>query len=734
MKREKRFLEWTLSYSDTPHVAGAECYAATVPGIVQLDMQKALGLPDFRTGDHEEEYAWMPEKYWHYAASLDLTGVAMGSAALCFASVDYACDVKVNGEVVLHHEGMFSSFEVDVTPYLGTVCAVEVVVYPAPKRSGYAPMRGLGGEASASCKPPFSYSWDWCPRLITLGICGEAYVELRPEAYVADLQSVYTLSEDLKKATIAVEYSVKGNGVLRCRLLLPDGTVGAETAVEATGKGCVELVVNCPPLWHPVDHGEQAMCRLEVLFEGDTVIKSIGFRRSQLVKNEGWVNSGAPLTCDVAPMTAQINGKRYFLKGSNWVPPEMSPAMIGEGRLPRILTLVKELGMNVLRMWGGGYLMPEEFYDLCDAYGILVWQEFPLACACYSEDEAYLAVLEQEARTMLRRLRNHPCVFLWCGGNELFNDWSGMTNQSPALRLLDKLCYEEDRFTPYIMASPQYGVAHGSYDARLLGTEKEHITAVCESNFTAYTEFGVGSPSETEYLRTFLTEEELQNPVPGGIWEKRHAYGSTGHRRRWFDREAICALTGCADEPLALYDAGNELQGRMYAAMFEECRRKWPRTSMALNWCLNEPWPTAAGNGLINYPDRPRLGYRHVQAALRHQKLSLRVTKLSWCQDEVASAEAWVLNDQYKAFAGGTATITLSWEGGEKVLGYWSFNDVPENTNVQGGLFTFALPQAKECKLSITCPEHPEWNDEIRLYITNKTQTFNEDKVIGAAG
>lgn len=723
MQRTKRFLEWELSYSDCADEGGENTYPATVPGIVQMDMQRALDMPDFRVGDHEAEYDWMADKFWHYTARVDLTDVSgEGTVALVFTSVDYACDVKLNGETVLHHEGMFSAFEVDLTAYKGRVCALTVVVYPAPKRPGYPITRGIGGEASASCKPAFSYSWDWCPRFITLGICGEAYVEVRPAAYVAEVQASYVLNEDYTQATVSVAYQAVGAGQVHCRLLLPDGSCGAQTTASAAA-GKATITLENPPLWYPVDHGQQPVCRLEVTLGDDTVSRPMGFRRAQLVSNPGWCGGSGPLTCDVAPMTAQINGNRYFLKGSNWVPPEMSPAMIEEGRLPKILTLVKELGMNVLRLWGGGYLMPEEFYDLCDAYGILVWQEFPLACACYSEEDSYLTVLEQEARTMLQKLRNHPCLLLWCGGNELFNGWSQMTNQSPALRLLDKLCYEEDRFTPYIMTSPQYGTAHGSYDMRLFNTGREHLSAVCESDFTAYTEFGVGAPSDEDYLRTFMTEEEVLDPKPGGIWEKRHAFFSCGTPERWFNRGAIRDLTGCDDEPLALFAAGNELQGRMYAAMFEECRRKWPRSSMALNWCLNEPWPTAAGNGLINYPARPRVSYAHVQNALRHQKLSLRTVKLSWQKHEEASVQAWLLNDQYRTFGACTATVTLSWEGGERVLGTWNFDPVQENQNQKGGTFTFPLPLAEECQVTITCPEYPEWNDTLKLYITgNKKQ------------
>jgi beta-mannosidase len=115
---------------------------------------------------------------------------------------------------------------------------------------------------------------------------------------------------------------------------------------------------------------------------------------------------------------------------------------------------VKEANMNILRCWGGAIIDKEPFFELCDEMGIMVWQEFPLACNNYLGTKGYLAVLEQEATAIIKRLRKHPCLTLWCGGNELFNSWSRMTDQSLPLRLLNKLCYEEDQNTPFINTSP----------------------------------------------------------------------------------------------------------------------------------------------------------------------------------------------------------------------------------------------------------------------------------------
>ena len=125
--------------------------------------------------------------------------------------------------------------------------------------------------------------------------------------------------------------------------------------------------------------------------------------------------------------------------------------------------LVRDAHMNILRIWGGGFVNKESFFELCDELGIMVWQEFPLACNEYPDEEHYLSVLKKEATSIVRRLRTHPCAILYCGGNELFNNWSLMTDQHHALRLLNAVCYEEDRCTPFIATSPLNGMGHGSY-------------------------------------------------------------------------------------------------------------------------------------------------------------------------------------------------------------------------------------------------------------------------------
>ena len=174
--------------------------------------------------------------------------------------------------------------------------------------------------------------------------------------------------------------------------------------------------------------------------------------------------------------------------------------------------------MNLIRCWGGAVVPPEAFHDACDELGLMVWQDFPLGCNRYEGTPEYLAVLDQESRSIIRRLRTHPSLAVWCGGNELFNAWSGMTDQDLAIRLLNRNCYDLDPERPFLPTAPVAGMAHGHYVFRdRRGDEVFQIIA--RASATAYTEFGCPAPADAEVLRETLPEEELFPPRPGTSWE-----------------------------------------------------------------------------------------------------------------------------------------------------------------------------------------------------------------------
>ncbi len=391
-------------------------------------------------------------------------------------------------------------------------------------------------------------------------------------------------------------------------------------------------VLERPRLWWPAGEGDPELYTLEVILNGVVAhSQRVGFRRVRLVMHAGaWQGpAGFPKSRSEPPITLEVNGRVIFARGSNWVCPEIFPGKISEETYRPLLELARAAHFNLLRTWGGAIINKESFYEICDELGLLVWTEFPLACNLYDGDGEYLRVLDQESRSIIRRVRQHASLALWCGGNELFNAWSGMTDQSLALRLLNKNCYELDRDTPFIASAPLGGMGHGDYRFRdEHGRELFQIFA--EARNTAYSEFGCPGPSSVDYLKTFIPESELFPPRPGTAWETHHGLGAWEmDPGTWLCQASIEHYFGPTQTLEQLVARGQLMQAEGYKLIFEEARRQQPVCSMALNWCFNEPWPSAANNNLVSWPHRPKPAYYAVQAACRPVLASARVAKFS---------------------------------------------------------------------------------------------------------
>ncbi len=371
-----------------------------------------------------------------------------------------------------------------------------------------------------------SYGWDWHPRLIPSGIWDDTRLEVVPSSRVKEVSVLYTLNEDLSGAEIDVE--VTGQELEGCRLtwtLFDAGkrVVDTRQVVAGIEGGVIVSQLEDPQLWWPHDHGTPYLYHYSIELADpsgkrlQTIHGKTGFRRVKLVMNQGgWEHpKGFPKTRSVVPIQMEINGRRIFCKGTNWVNPEIFPGTITAERYRELLDRALEANFNMLRVWGGGIVNKESFHDLCDEKGIMVWQEFPLACNNYEGTPEYLKVLEQESESIIRRIRNHPSLAIWSGGNELFNAWGGMTDQSLAIRLLNSQCYRLDPHTPFISTSPLYGMGHGHYVFRDQETGEEVYAIMSKARNTAYTEFGMPSPSPVETLRSVIPPEELWPPEPG---------------------------------------------------------------------------------------------------------------------------------------------------------------------------------------------------------------------------
>jgi beta-mannosidase len=732
-----------------PNIPDGEWLPATVPGAVQLDWAAANKLPPYQVGDNIRAWRGLEDSHWLYRARLNPPDTPPPSPGqrlfLVLEGVDYAFRVFHSGQLMHRQEGAQTPARIDVTAHAADLregAPVYVLIDPAPKSR---PAPADRAQADHSCKPAVAYGWDFHPRLIPLGFWRDAYFELCGAARFRVAPEIhYTLAGDFSRATGTLAVHLAGPApdelALGWRLLGIDGgeVFSAGAAIPKNAVECAipfSLALDDGALWWPHDQGRPALhtAEVELSWHGALVDRArfkVGFRRIRLVMAPGQWERPAdfPKSRSRPPITLEVNGRPLFAKGSNWVCPDIFPGTLTPERYAAQLRLARDANLNLLRVWGGAGAPHDWFYEQCDELGLMVWQEFPLACNCYPDAPDYLDVLDQESRSLIRRLRPHPSLVLWCGGNELFNVWSGMTDQSLPLRLLNRNCYDLDPARPFLPASPVSGMGHGHYVFRDSRTGEEAWAVFQKSDCTAYSEFGCPGPASERVLREIIPATELWPPRPGTAWETHHAFGAWDvDPSTHIHLPTLEHYFGPCENFAALVARGQLLQAAGFQGMFEEVRRQKPAASMALNWCFNEPWPCAANNSLVAWPCEPKPALAAVAQACRPTLASARIRKFSWAPGELFDPELWLLHDGPRELPPVTLTLWLELDGRRQPapLLIWpaGASPVPPNTNRRGPRAQLPLPDfAGPCFLLLAEVEnHPEWNSAYTLVKTRGT-------------
>ena len=726
-------LTWELGYSKTKMDKPDHYIPAVVPGAVQLDIARENNYPSYFFADNYKKFSWMEDLYYTYKTFFKKPKLNLAER-LFFSSkgIDYQFEIYINGEKIFAQEGMFTYVNVDLTDKLKNENTLEILVFPAPKRFPFPVDRT---QASNVVKPPVSYGWDWHPRLIPLGIWDETGIVVRNRAFVEDVYINYELSSDYKKSDISILASGRETAGTKYHWSLTDAR--GNQVLDARGEMHDQLSVSGisldnPNLWWPHDQGTPYLyLSTFTLFspsgsEIQKISSRVGFRRVKLVMNEGAREepAGFPKTRSVPPAQFEINGRKIFAKGSNWVNPEIFPGIITKERYKELIDLAVSANMNIFRIWGGGIINKESFFEYCDEKGILVWEEFPLACNKYPDDPHYLSILKQEAISIIKRLRKHASLALLCGGNELFN--SPMTDQSLPLRLLNSLCLEYSPLIPFIPTSPVMGMGHGNYVFRSPQGE-EVFHEMKRSHFTAYPEFGIPGMSPIEVLKQIIPGKDLFPPRPKTAWEDHHAFAAW-EGNTWLCPEILEDYFGKASSLDELMNQSQLLQCEGYKAIFEEARRQKPYCAMALNWCYDEPWPSAVNNSLVVYPAVCKPAYYAVKNACRPFCSSASLSKFRWSEGEEFFAELWLLNDSYEQKNIKTVTMKIETDNVSIELLTWHPSKIIDNTNMAGPTGRLKLPHLdqKQFKLLVEVEGHPEYNSDYTLLYATDYQDTND--------
>ncbi|MFF1293706.1 MULTISPECIES: glycoside hydrolase family 2 protein [unclassified Streptomyces] len=585
---------------------GSELPAA-VPGCVHTDLLAAGVIPDPFLGRNETEVAWVGRREWTYETQLRAGSghSAHEQTDLVFEGLDTAAEVRLDGRLLGRTRNMHRSYRFDVTGLEGRLSVRFASAYAEAEA-----VRGKLGERPAAYQEPFQYirkmacsfGWDWGPTLVTAGIWRPARLEHWSTARIARVRPLVTV--DIEQALGVVELAVE---VERTRVeasLAVQATVGG-VRVRASldgANGVVRLEVPDVRLWWPRGYGEQPLYDVELtLLQGDDVLdvwrRRIGFRTVELDRSADEHGTG---------FTFVVNGERLFARGVNWIPDDVFPSRIRRERYRERLAQAAGAGVDLVRIWGGGIYESADFYDACDELGLLVWQDFPFACAAYPEEQPLRGEVEAEARENVVRLMPHPSLVLWNGNNENlwgFRDWGweerlagDSWGEGYYLGVLPRVVAELDPTRPYTAGSPWSGSwerhpndpAHGTQHSWEVWNREDYAEYRREvPRFMA--EFGWQAPPAHATLRRALPGEELVPDSPGMLHHQKADDGN-GKLRRGLERHFVF--------PEGDFDRWHYLtqvnQARAVATGIEHWRSHWPVCAGTVLWQLNDCWPVTS--------------------------------------------------------------------------------------------------------------------------------------------
>ncbi|WP_328344642.1 glycosyl hydrolase 2 galactose-binding domain-containing protein [Streptomyces violaceus] len=578
---------------------------ASVPGCVHTDLMAAGVIPDPFLGQGESEVAWVGRRDWTYER--ELTGSSASSAQeqtdLVFDGLDTVAEISLDGRLLGTVRNMHRSYRFDVTGLSGLLSVRFVSAYAEAEA-----VRGRLGERPAAYAEPYQYlrkmacsfGWDWGPTLVTAGIWRPVRLEHWSTARIARVRPLVTVEEGVGVVELAVD-------VERTRVEVPlavEATVGGVRArAELDGAlGVVRLRVPDAELWWPRGYGEQPLYDVELsLLSEDAALdvwrRRIGFRTVELDQRPDAHGTG---------FTLVVNGERLFARGVNWIPDDVFPSRITRERYRERLEQAAGAGVDLVRIWGGGIYESEDFYDACDELGLLVWQDFPFACAAYPEEQPLRGEVEAEARQNVVRLMPHPSLVLWNGNNENlwgFRDWEweprlagDSWGEGYYLGVLPRVVAELDPTRPYTAGSPWSGswrhhpndAAHGTHHSWEVWNREDYADyRLSVPRFVA--EFGWQAPPAYATLRRALPGEELAPDSPGMLHHQKADDGN-GKLERGLARH-FAVPDGDFDRWHYLTQVN---QARAVAAGIEHWRSHWPVCAGTVVWQLNDCWPVTS--------------------------------------------------------------------------------------------------------------------------------------------
>jgi len=618
---------------------------AKVPGVVQTDLldNKIIAEPFYR--ENEKKLQWIGQEDWQYQMTFEVPASTLTRKhiELVFQGLDTYATVYLNGQGVLRADNMFRTWRVDAKLYLKQGSNTLLIAFRSPINEVLKQIEGLPyqlpsisshdadvekgiGTDPYTRKAPYQYGWDWGPRFVTMGVWKPVALESWDDAVIRDLHIAQNeVTADL--ANIAANLEVESDGNSPAKVIIgytaPDSKSVKRIERNVTlhaglNKISVPLEIEKPARWYPAGYGPQALYEFSSSLEvkrgvADQTKVRTGLRSLVLRRDpDHWGRS----------MEFVINGIPIFGKGADVIPFDSFPTRVTESTYRQILESARDANMNMVREWGGGIYEMDDFYNICDELGLIIWQDFMFGGDMYPGDAEFLDNVRQEAIDQVKRLRNHPSIVIWCGNNEVETGWIhwGDRQEFKAAvgpktaekvwqdymvlfnRVLPDVIVEYGQPVPYWPSSPSANF-EDEPDGQRIGDmhywQVWHALAPIENYKLQLprfmTEYGFQSFPEMNTIKAFSI------PVDWDISSSvmlSHQKNKGGNGRIY---DYLLRYFGQPKDFSSFLYASQVMQAEAIKMGAEHLRRSRPRTMGSLYWQLNDCWPVASWSSIDYY-------------------------------------------------------------------------------------------------------------------------------------
>lgn len=602
--------DWILKSED-----GQVKTTADVPSTVKKALFKKGLIPDPYFATQNESSQWVENKVWIYEKAFDFKKERGKRYFLKLGGVAPRGRIYLNGKLLGEVEGMFAQPMWEITDLIRDKGnRLEIRLEPERERT-----------RAIACQ--MSYGWDFAPRITPIGVWRPLEIISSGEVLLKNpFLKLEKLEGNRALLNLSVGYDAKAEGkgkillVMRGKNFKQEFKWAKEVEIRK-GEGEWEWSFHLPNphLWYPLGYGEQNLYEVSLyLYLGKSLSHNLSFtwgaRRLEWERNPG--------SSEIYGWIPKVNGVRIYCKGANWVPAD-SLFDLSTERYERLIRLAQLAGINMFRIWGGGIMEEDALYELCDRYGIMLWQEFPLACADYPQIPRDSFI--QNARDSILRLRNHPSLVLWCGGNEFDPD---NPSNKPLVDSLEKLCRTLDGTRPFHRASPYGGdvhdwsVWHGS------------------APYTSYRQFcvfrseaGLQSPPIQSDLEKFISPQALF--PPSGEWSYHLAdagkigryaqnYGAIGNLEEFLKKAHFA-------------------QAITYQFNLDSCLKNIWANSGCLIWQFDDPWPNISWS-MVDWFGNPKPSFYWFKKASQPINLAVDYDRIQLRRGEGMQIRVYAVN------------------------------------------------------------------------------------------